>query len=173
MARASFGSGRHQIMLPQTLTVYYTTFNHLPNLVAGGRDQTNAFFLLARNVLGVGPPLLADGQMALTHDCTSALAQAAQKAFNPLGLTVRDRDRTAGSSVVTSGSVLLELPLLRANEGASGTIDFTHDQHTLNGSGHRGLTLVKVTLSGGRPTYRPICGRMNGDVPVRGLPACP
>jgi hypothetical protein len=75
--------------------------------------------------------------------------------------------------VVTSGSVLLELPLLKANEGASGTIDFTHDQHTLNGSGHRGLTLVKVTLSGGRPTYRPICGRMNGDLPVRGLPACP
>jgi hypothetical protein len=67
--------------------------------------------------------------------------------------------------------VLLELPLPRADEGAGGTID--HDQHTLNGSGHRGLTLVKVTLSGGRPTCRPICGRMNGDVPVRGLPACP
>jgi hypothetical protein len=173
MARASFGSGRHQIMLPRTLTVYYTTFNHLPNLVAGGRDRTNAFFILARNVLGAGAPLLADGQMALTYDCTSALAQAAQKAFNTLGLTVRDRDRTAGSSVVTSGSVLLELPLLRANEGATGTIDFTHDQHTLYGSGHRGLTLVKVTMSGGRPAYRPICGRMNGDVPVRGLPACP
>jgi hypothetical protein len=174
VARASFGSGRHQILLPPTLTVYYTTFNHLPNLVAGGRDRTNAFFLLARNVLGIVPgPLLADGQMALTYDSTSALAQAAQKAFNTLGLTVRDRERTAGSSVVTSGSVLLELPLLRANEGASGTIDFTGDQHTLNGSGHRGLTLVKVTIKQGQPVYQPICGRLNGDLPVSGLSACP
>jgi hypothetical protein len=174
VARASFGSGRHQILLPPTLTVYYTTFNHLPNLVAGGRDRTNAFFLLSRNVLGIAPgPLLADGQMALTYDSTFALAQAAQKAFNTLGLTVRDRERTAGSSVVTSGSVLLELPLLRANEGASGTIDFTGDQHTLNGSGHRGLTLVKVTIKQGQPVYQPICGRLNGDLPVRGLPACP
>jgi hypothetical protein len=49
-------------------------------------------------------PLLSDGQMALTYDCTSALAQAAQKAFNTLGLTVRDRERTAGSSVVTPGA---------------------------------------------------------------------
>jgi hypothetical protein len=174
VARASFGSGRHQILLPPTLTVYYTTFNHLPNLVADGRDRTNAFFLLSRNVLGIAPgPLLADGQMALTYDSTSALAQAAQKAFNTLGLTVRGRERTAGSSVVTSGSVLLELPLLRANEGASGTIDFTGDQHTLNGSGHRGLTLVKVTIKSGQPVYQPVCGRLNGDLPVRGLPACP
>lgn len=175
ISRASFGTGRHQIMLPATLTVYYTTFNHLPNLVAGGRDQTNAFFLLARNVLGIGgssQSLLADGQMALAYDGTSALAQAAQKAFNTLGLTARGRERTAGSSVVTSGSVLLELPLLKANQGATGTIDFTHDQHTLYGSGHRGLTLVQVTIRQGRPVYRPICGRMNGDLPVRGLPAC-
>ena len=177
VSRASFGTGRHQIMLPATLTAYYTTFNHLPNLVADGRDQTNAFFLLTRNVLGIGgaasQSLLADGQMAMTYDCTSALAQAAQKAFNTLGLSVRSQDRTAGSSVVTSGSVLLELPLLKANQGATGTIDFTHDQHTLYGSGHRGLTLVKVTIRTGRPVYEPICGRMNGDLPVHGLPACP
>ena len=106
MSRASFGIGRHQIMLPPKLTVYYTTFNHLPNLVANGRDRTNPFFVLARGVLNIDGPaetaLLADGQMALTYDGTSALAQAAQNAYTTLGLPGRAKDRTAGSSVVTS-----------------------------------------------------------------------
>jgi hypothetical protein len=176
ISRSSFGSGRHQILLPDSLTVYYTTFTHLPNLVARNRDQSNAFFLLARNILGIGRPgqsLFTDGQMAMTYDATSALTQAALKAFSTLGLSPHGGARTAGSGSVTSGSVLLELPLLKANQGATGTIDFTRDQHTLYGSGRRGLTLVKVTMRNGQPDYRPVCGRMNGALPVLGLPPCP
>lgn len=176
MSRASFGTGHHQIILPAKLTVYYTTFNHLPNLVANDRDQTNPFFVLARIVLGIDGPaettLLSDGQMAVTYDGTFALAQAAQNAFGTLGLPGRTTDRTAGSSVVTSGSVLLELPLLKLSHGATGTVDFTGDRHVLDGSGHRGLTLVKVTVHDRRISERPICGRLTGDVPVPGLPAC-
>jgi hypothetical protein len=85
---------------------------------------------------------------------------------------VRGGSRTAGSGSATSGSVLPELPLLKANQGATETIDFSHDQHTLNGSGHRGLILVKVTMRNGQPDYQPICGRMNGDLPAPGLSAC-
>lgn len=48
---------------------------HLPFLITGDADQTNGFFPLARNLLGIGAPrvrpdepLLVDGQMALTYD---------------------------------------------------------------------------------------------------------
>lgn len=182
VSRASFGSDPHQVVLPDDLTVYYTTFTHLPNLMAGGRDQDNPFFVLARNVLGIGTdaagrPLLADGQMAMAYDSTAALAQAAEKAFDRLGLAPAGRvpsgaGRALGSGSVTSGSVLLELPNLTMPDGATGAIDFTHDLHTRGGSGGRGLTLIKVTVRNRQPSYQPVCGQLNGGGTVRGLPLC-
>ncbi|MEV0399255.1 hypothetical protein [Actinoallomurus sp. NPDC050550] len=54
VSRSRFGTGRTDVLLPRSMTVYYTTHTYLPNLVAGGRDADNPFFVLARNELGIG-----------------------------------------------------------------------------------------------------------------------
>jgi ABC-type branched-subunit amino acid transport system substrate-binding protein len=169
VARTAFGGGDHQVIVPDNVTIYYTIFTHLPDL-----SGTSPFILLNRNLLGVDQPqaLLADGQMAVTFDATAALAEAAQEAYSALDLTRGGVEPVPGSRAVTSGSVLLELPALKMRQAVTGTIDFTRDRHTRNGAGNRGLTLVRVTMSGSAPKYEPICGRMNGGHSVPGLKAC-
>jgi hypothetical protein len=55
-------------------------------------------------------------------------------------------------------------------QGATGTIDFTRDQHVSGGSGRRALTLVKVT---GRDIgASPTAGQLAGGTPAPGLPPC-
>jgi hypothetical protein len=174
VSRATFGGGQHEILLPPRVTVYFTIFTHLPDLTAGSEDLNSPFLLLTRNILGIDQPqpLLADGQMAVTYDAASALSQAAQEAYSTLDLTRHNDDLIPGSQAVTSGSVLLELPSLTMKPAVTGTVDFTHDGHTRNGAGNRGLTLVKVTMSGAAPKYEPICGRMNGGGHVPALKPC-
>ncbi|WP_433185499.1 hypothetical protein [Actinoallomurus sp. CA-150999] len=175
VSRSRFGTGRTDVLLPRPMTVYYTTHTYLPNLVAGGRDADNPFFVLARNELGIGPAerstLLADGQMVMTYDSASALTRAAENAFGTLNLAAHDGPRSPGSASVTSGSVLLTLPNL-SYQGATGVIDFTGDQHVSGGSGRRALTLVKVTGGdvGAAPTA--VCGQLAGGAPAPGLPRC-
>ncbi|MFL6051718.1 MAG: hypothetical protein ACJ72W_02195 [Actinoallomurus sp.] len=177
VARARFGNGPHDVILPPGIRVYFTSATYPSNLTARGRDRFNPFFTLARNNLGVSSTnqaLLADGQMPLTYDATSVLAQAAQKAFTDLAIPSRSGSVILGSRVVTSGSVLLELRSRRWENTATGTVDFTKDDHDLNGPGNRGLTLVRVTVDGGgTPRYEPLCGRMNGGGKVADLPLCP
>ena len=174
LSRTAFGGGPHEVLLPPKVTVYYTIFSHLPGLGPGSPALNSPFLLLTRNLLGVAQPeqLLADGQMAVTYDAASALAQAAQQAYSTLDLTRHGDTLIPGSRSVTSGSVLLELPTLRMKPAVTGTIDFTHDDHVRNGAGNRGLTLMKVTLDGAKPSSRPVCGRMNGGSPVPGLNPC-
>jgi hypothetical protein len=174
MARTSFGGGQHQVMLPANVAVYFTIFTHLPDLAPGGADQNLSFLLLTRNILGIDQPqqLLADGQTAVTYDATSALAQAAQLAYNALNLNRRNDTLIPGSRAVTSGSVLLELPSVRIRNAATGAVDFTRDRPVRGGAGNRGLTLVKVTMSGTVPKYETICGRMNGGDRVPALKLC-
>jgi hypothetical protein len=170
ISRASFGTERGQITLPANLTVYFTTFNDLDNLVGHQRDLQVPFFTVIRNTLGIASsrsPLLADGQMAMAYDATTALYEAGRKAFHDMGLAARDDGRVAGSRSVTSGVVLAELPHMEPVEGATGMIDFRE------GSATHGLTLVKVSLRGGKPYQERICGRLNGGQPVPGLAACP
>ncbi|MCO5997389.1 type 1 periplasmic-binding domain-containing protein [Actinoallomurus rhizosphaericola] len=175
VSRSRFGTGRTDVLLPRSMTVYYTTFTYLPNLLADGGDTDNPFFVLARNELGIGPEersaLLADGQMVMAYDSASALAQAAERAFGTLDLGAHGAARAPGSASVTSGSVLLTLPNL-SYQGATGLIDFTHDQHVSGGSGRRALTLVKVTGRdlGAAPTA--VCGQLAGGRPAPGLPPC-
>ncbi|GAA0322968.1 hypothetical protein NE235_04760 [Actinoallomurus spadix] len=175
VSRSRFGTGRTDVLLPRSMTVYYTTFTYPPNLVAGNRDTDNPFFVLARNELGIGPEqrsaLLADGQMIMSYDSTSALAQAAERAFGTLDLAAHGAARAPGSASVTSGSVLLTLPNL-SYQGATGLIDFTHDQHVRGGSGRRALTLVKVTGRDLGATPKAVCGQLAGGRPAPGLPAC-
>jgi ABC-type branched-subunit amino acid transport system substrate-binding protein len=177
VARTRFGNGPHDVILPPGIRVYFTSATYPSNLTAHGRDRFNAFFTLARNNLGVSSTnqtLLADGQMALTYDATSVLAQAAQKAFTDLDVPLRSGSLIEGSRAVTSGSVLLELRSRRWDNAATGAVDFTKDDHDANGPGNRGLTLVSVTVDGaGTPKYEPVCGRMNGGGKVAGLPLCP
>ncbi|WP_345432488.1 hypothetical protein [Actinoallomurus vinaceus] len=177
VARARFGNGPHDVILPPGIRVYFTSATYPSNLTADGRDRYNPFFTLARTNLGVSPTnqtLLADGQMALTYDATSVLAQAAQKAFTDLDVPLRSGSLIQGSRAVTSGSVLLELRSRRWDNAATGAVDFTKDDHDVNGPGNRGLTLVRVTVGGtGTPKYEPVCGRMNGGGRVAGLPLCP
>ncbi|MCO5967374.1 type 1 periplasmic-binding domain-containing protein [Actinoallomurus soli] len=175
VSRSRFGTGRTDVLLPRSMTVYYTTFTYLPNLLADGGDTDNPFFVLARNELGIGPEersaLLADGQMIMAYDSASALAQAAERAFGTLDLAAHGAARAPGSASVTSGSVLLTLPNL-SYQGATGLIDFTHDQHVSGGSGRRALTLVKVTGRdlGAAPTA--VCGQLAGGRRAPGLSAC-
>lgn len=175
ISRANFGFDPHQVGLAKNLTVYYTTFNYLPNLIGDGRDRDNPFFTLAKNTLGIDPArytLLADGQMALAYDATDALYEAARNTFTTLRLTGHDAEHAAGSRSVTSGSVLLALPGVTVPKGATGKIVFS-PEHRTNGPGDRGLTLVKVTQqTAGRPDYEPVCGRMNGGQEAAGLPVC-
>ncbi|GAA4609863.1 hypothetical protein GCM10023195_40120 [Actinoallomurus liliacearum] len=177
VARARFGSGQHDVILPPGIKVYFTSATYPSNLTAGGRDRFTPFFTLARNNLGVGAEnqaLLADGQMALTYDATSVLAQAAQQAFTALAVPAKSGSLLPGSRTITSGSVLLELRSRRWDNAATGAVDFTKDDHDLNGPGNRGLTLVRVTVdAGGTPRYEPVCGRMNGGGKVADLPLCP
>lgn len=177
VARAHFGNGQHDVVLPPGINVYFTSATYPKNLIAHGRDRFNFFFALARNNLGItstNQALLADGQMALTYDATSVLAQAAQEAFTVLDLAPHNDSLSPGSRAVTSGSVLLELPSLKWDQAATGTVDFTKDDHDLNGPGNRGLTLVSVTVDGnGAAKYQPVCGRMNGGGRVASLPPCP
>lgn len=176
VARTLFGGGPHEVMLPSGVTVYFTVFTHLPDLTPGSPDANSPFLLLTRNILGVGQPqaLLKDGQMTVTYDATAALAQAAQQAYDTLDLArAHPRGLVPGSGSVTSGDVLLELRNLRNPQAATGVVDFTKDEwHTRNGPGNRGLTLVKVTMSGATPRYEAICGRMNGGGHVPGLRIC-
>ncbi|QKW35419.1 hypothetical protein HUT06_16375 [Actinomadura sp. NAK00032] len=180
VTKTRFGTGPHEVPIPANTVVYHTAFVHLPFLIAGDADQTNGFFLLARNLLGIGgprvrpdEPLLVDGQMALTYDAVVALGQAAQNAFAGLGLTAAGSAPVAGSRSVTSGAVLLELRHLYVRNAATGDIDFRGDRHEVNGPGDRGLTMIKVTLRDGTPVAAPICGRLNGGVPAPGLKPCP
>ncbi len=177
VARTRFGNGPHDVVLQPNINVYFTSALYPSNLIARGRDRFNFFFTLARNDLGVASTnqvLLADGQMALTYDATSVLAQAAQQAFTVLDLTSRDGVLSPGSRAVTSGSVLLELPSLKWPQAATGAVDFTKDDHDLNGPGNRGLTLVGVTVGAdGAAKYQPVCGQLNGGGRVAGLPPCP
>jgi ABC-type branched-subunit amino acid transport system substrate-binding protein len=177
VARAQFGNGQHDVVLPPGINVYFTSATYPKNLIAHGRDRFNFFFTLARNNLGIASTnqtLLADGQMALTYDATSVLAQAAQEAFTVLDLTKHNSSLSPGSRAVTSGSVLLELPSLKWAQAATGTVDFTKDDHDLNGPGNRGLTLVSVKVDrNGAAKYQPVCGRMNGGGKVADLPPCP
>ncbi|MFA1548155.1 hypothetical protein [Actinomadura chokoriensis] len=180
VTKTRFGTSPHEVPIPANTVIYHTAFVHLPFLIAGDADQTNGFFLLARNLLGIGAPrvrpdepLLVDGQMALTYDATVALGQAAQNAFAGLGLTSPGSAVVAGSRSVTSGAVLLELRHLHVRNAATGDIDFRGDQHKLNGPGDRNLTLIKVTLEHGEPISTPICGRLNGGVPAPKLDPCP
>jgi ABC-type branched-subunit amino acid transport system substrate-binding protein len=194
VATARFGTAPHEIPLYASITVYFTTFAYLPNLIADDRDQQNAFFLLARNLLGIGAPrvtktepLFVDAQMALTYDAASALSQAAQNAFSTFGLTRGDGVQVPGSGAVTSGAVLLELRRLHMNDGATGDIDFCPPRspgsgnlseclldHMHNGLGNKGLTLVRVALRSGLPDSTPVCGRLaGGQPPLRNLAACP
>jgi ABC-type branched-subunit amino acid transport system substrate-binding protein len=180
VTKTRFGTGPHEVPIPANTVVYHTAFVHLPFLIAGNADQTNGFFLLARNLLGIGgprarpaEPLLVDGQMALTYDAVVALGQAAQNAFAGLGLTAAASAPVEGSRSVTSGAVLLELRHLYVRNAATGDIDFRGDRHELNGPGDRGLTMIKVTLKDGTPVTVPICGRLNGGVPAPGLKPCP
>ncbi|WP_252821109.1 type 1 periplasmic-binding domain-containing protein [Actinoallomurus soli] len=177
VARARFGNGPHDVILPPGISVYFTSATYPSNLTAGGRDRFTPFFTLARNNLGVSPAnqaLLADGQMALTYDATSVLAQAAQQAFTALAIPAKSGSLVPGSRTITSGSVLLELESRRWDNAATGAVDFTKDDHDANGPGNRGLTLVRVTVGGGGvPGYQPLCGRMNGGGKVADLPLCP
>jgi len=170
MSRVRYGSGVYDVLLPSSVTTYYTTFTYLRNL----RTQGNPFFVLARNAFGIGPEqrsLLVDGQMALAFDATAALAGAARKAFTGLDLA-EQHPRVPGSQAVSAGSVLLELPSTNMS-GATGTIDFRQDfAHSQNGPGNRGLTLVKVTTTNGTPNDHPLCGRLNGGTRAGGLPRC-
>ncbi len=174
MSRAAFGGGPHEVLLPPKMTVYFTIFTHLPDLSQDSPAMNSPFVLLSRNILGIDQPqaLLSDGQMAVTYDAASALAQAAGQAYSTLDLNRHGDDLIPGSRAVTSGSVLLELPALRMTPAVTGTVDFTHDSHLRNGAGNRGLTLVKVTLSGSKPIYEPVCGRMNGGGKVRDMKPC-
>ncbi|MFI0481621.1 hypothetical protein [Actinomadura sp. 9N215] len=182
ITKIRFGAGLHDVPLPDRTVVYHTAFVHLPFLIAGHRDQTNEFFQLARNRLGIGvprvrpdDPLLVDGQMALAYDAAVAVGEAADRAYGALGITRDASGLVPGSRTVTSGAVLLELRGLNLREGvgATGAIDFSRDDHTVNGPGNRGLTMIKVTMEDGEPVSTPICGRLNGGVAVPGLPACP
>jgi hypothetical protein len=180
VTKTRFGTGPHEVPIPDNTVIYHTAFVHLPFLIAGDADQTNGFFLLARNVLGIGAPrvrpdepLLANGQMALTYDAAVALSQAAQNAFDGLGLTGRNARTVTGSRSVTSGAVLLELRHLHVRKAATGDIDFRDDPHQVNGPGDRGLTMIKVTLKNGAPVSVPICGRLNGGVRAPGVSPCP
>lgn len=175
MSRVRYGSGPYNVLLPPSVTTYYTTFNYLPTLTAGHRDQTVPFFVLAHNRFGIGPgqqSLLADGQMPLAYDATAALATAARAAYTGLGLSDKQA-RVPGSSTVSAGSVLLELPSITMG-GATGTIDFGKDAtHALNGPGDHGLTLVEVSVAGSAPQYQPMCGRLNGGEVAGTLQNCP
>jgi hypothetical protein len=93
VTKTRFGTARHQVPLPRNTVVYHTAFVHLPLLIAGDADQTNGFFLLARNLLDIGvprvrpdEPLLVDGQMALTYDATVALTRwsSSRKSMSPV-----------------------------------------------------------------------------------------
>lgn len=179
LATVRFGTGPHEVALPASMRVYYTVFAHLPNLIADNADQQNGFFLLARNLLGVGvprvapdEPLLVNAQMSMAYDATLALSEGAQSAFNTLGLSGSHSAQVPGSEAVTSGTVLLELRRLYVRQAATGDIDFRGDRHVPNGSGNRGLTLVKVALKDGLPVSTPVCGRLGGGAAVPGLPAC-
>ncbi|WP_067794056.1 type 1 periplasmic-binding domain-containing protein [Actinomadura formosensis] len=186
VTKTRFGTRPHEVPIPDNTVIYHTAFVHLPFLVAGNADQTNGFFLLARNLLGIGAPhvrpnepLLVDGQMALTYDATVALSQAAQDVFKGLGLTDTGPPRVTGSRSVTSGTVLLALRHLHVREAATGEIDFHRDPHEDNdphkddgppkAPDNRGLTLIKVTLK----TRTPICGCLNGGDAAPGLRPCP
>ncbi|TDD88186.1 hypothetical protein [Actinomadura rubrisoli] len=176
VTRSRFGTGPHEVRLPQNTTVYHTAFVHLPNLIANNADLTDDFFLMARGRLAIGvprvrpaEPLLVDGQMALTFDATIALSEAAQNAYNFLG-----RRLVTGGRSVTAGAVLEELRILRVKRGgsATGNIDFTGDHREPVRPVSRGLTVVKVTLKDGRPQSTPICGRLNGGAEAPGLKPC-
>ncbi|MEV5708083.1 hypothetical protein [Actinoallomurus sp. NPDC052274] len=175
VSRSRFGTGRTDVLLPRSMTVYYTTFTYLPNLLSKGGDTDNPFFVLARNELGIGPAdrtaLLADGQMITAYDSASALARAAENAFGTLDLAAHGASRAPGSASVTSGSVLLTLPNL-SYQGATGLIDFTRDQHVTGGSGRRALTLVKVTGRDLGATPTAVCGQLAGGAPSPGLAPC-
>ncbi|MCW2902515.1 MAG: hypothetical protein JWO67_4780 [Streptosporangiaceae bacterium] len=180
LATVRFGTNPHEVALPASMTVYYTVFAHLPNLIADNADQQNGFFLLARNLLGVGvprvvpdEPLLVNAQMSMAYDATLALSEGAQSAFNTLGLSGSHSAQVPGSEAVTSGTVLLELRRLYVRQAATGDIDFRDDRHVPKGSGKRGLTLVRVALENGRPVTTTVCGRLGGGLGLRGLPACP
>ncbi|WP_165978246.1 hypothetical protein, partial [Actinomadura darangshiensis] len=180
VTKTHFGTGPHDVPLPENTVVYHTAFVHLPFLVADDGDQTNGFFLLARNALGIGAPrtapdepLLVNGQMALTYDATVAMGEAAQSAYDALAIPRKPSGLVTGSRSVTSGAVLLELRHLFVREGATGAIDFTHDTHKRNGPGNRALTMIRVTLKDGHPVSTPICGRLNGARPAPGLSPCP
>ncbi|GAA3939663.1 hypothetical protein GCM10023085_21380 [Actinomadura viridis] len=173
-----FGSGPGKIGLPESIEVYHTAFVHLPHLIA--RDQSRPFFQQARDRLGIGAPplrgddeLLADGQMALAYDALGVLAQAAQQAFHDLGLDRPAAGRVPGGSAVTSGTVLTELPRVKLYDGATGNIDLTAAKPPAAGQGTRGLTLLRVTSSGGEVVSEPVCGRLGGGLPVPGLRPCP
>ncbi|MGH3391050.1 MAG: ABC transporter substrate-binding protein, partial [Actinomadura sp.] len=184
VATVRFGTEEHEVPLPASITLYYTAFAYLPNLISDHRDQEHAFFLLARNLLGIGAPrargdepLFVDGQMALAYDGTSALAEASHNVFDTFGLTRGTAVQVPGSGAVTSGAVLLELSRLRWPDGATGAVVFSDTgnarQHARNGPGNRGLTVVRVALENGEPVSGAICGRLNGGRPVPGLPTCP
>ncbi|MBT2209930.1 hypothetical protein [Actinomadura sp. NEAU-AAG7] len=176
VSKSRFGTGPHEVPLPQNTTLYHTVFAYLPHLIAKDADVTGDFFLMARNRFGIGAPrvrpdepLLVDGQMAITFDATFALSQAAQNAYDLLGPRL-----VTGERSVTSGTVLEELRHLRITRGgsATGDIDFTNDHGDPPRPRNRGLTLVKVTLKDGRPQPTAICGRLGGGVPVEGLRPC-
>lgn len=164
VSRARFGNTDHNVHLPSNVTVFYTIFTYLPNDLKSGSN--NWFVGLTQNVL-LGSLPLDDGQTVVTFDATTALALAAQRVFavNP------GQSGVPGSQTVTSGGVLLALQNLQWKGGVTGTIDFTHDQHHLNGAGNRGLTLVEVTDPSSGQTTK-ICGRMNGGGRVLGLRLC-
>lgn len=175
VSRSTFGTGPHDILLPSGIKVFYTSFAYLPNLTVGGRDSTNAFFGLARNVIGVRPAqysLLADGQMALAYDTASAVGQAAQQAFASYGLNQPGIHPIPGTAAVSSGSVLLGLRQLRMPAQATGDIVLSPGDHIPGGPGNRGLTLIEVVPGGNTPKQHPVCGRLNGGARVPGLPRC-
>ncbi|WP_433334721.1 ABC transporter substrate-binding protein [Spirillospora sp. CA-294931] len=180
VTKSRFGTGPHEVPLPPKAVLYHTAFVHLPTLIADNADQSNGFFLLARNLLGVGgprvrpdEPLLVDGQMAMAYDATVALGQAAQNAYDGLGLGGESARPVTGSRAVTSGSVLLELRRLHVREAATGDVDFRDDARKRNGPGNRGLTLIKVAPHKGALRTTPICGAKNGGIPAHPLPHCP
>jgi ABC-type branched-subunit amino acid transport system substrate-binding protein len=180
VTKSRFGTGPHDVPLPENTVVYHTAFVHLPFLIAGDRDQTNGFFLLARNVLHIGAPrvrpdepLLVNGQMALAYDAALALGEAAQNAYDALSPVRDPAGVVAGSRTVTSGSVLQELPHLSGLEGATGTIAFEGEGHERGGPGTRGITMIRVTMRDGEPVSTPICGRLNGMRRVPRLDPCP